>query len=684
MPEPDVVPEPDVEEPKPSQPEASCILDGTTGDLFDCPVHLARAQEGFPPATQVKVNALYSEDVVKFVGVVDLKCVGGNCLETLMTESGGALSTGHVVTLAPDAADNWSGSGDLDISHPLDNAPVSQAYLDEAGAVVGESRVAMLRFELTAVPDDTETVTLSLTEAFAAGSVSLPVASQEDLLVTADAGSGCGDAVCFDGNPCTEDACVDGACVFTPMEGGCDDGNPCTTNDMCAEGVCVGDAEAASGESCTGDDLCTEIGTCDGQGGCAYDDALAVDCTSLAGQCGTASCNPATGACSFTPKTGEGCDDGSECTTMDQCDANGSCIGTPVVCDDAIPCTQDSCAPETGCVYTADDSACDDGNPCTANTCGAEGCSEANVEGGCDDGDSCTLDDVCAEGVCTGAPDVATCGCAVDADCAPLQAEKLCLGELACLDGVCAKIPGTEVICPSDGYLCQDGWTCAPETGECGALSETNCDDGLECTVDSCSNSKGCLYEVVDLCPLGPLCEISGAKDETVECVLRVARASAELPPATGANVRFGWDATKVGLEQLVDSYCFGASCWPFDALTCGGDGSGCSSQPLQSGHSMLLVPNDIADWADWISITFVHQSSVDVPVTPAVVDQNGEVGDDARVIGLRFKLLDDIPDTEPVTVEFTEASFDRVDLPLTASVESNSTGSVVVTGGAE
>ena len=41
-----------------------------------------------------------------------------------------------------------------------------------------------------------------------------------------------------------------------------------------------------------------------------------------------------------------------------------------------------------------------------------------------------------------------------------------------------------------------------------------------------------------------------------------------------------------------------------------------------------------------------------------AVVDQNGEVGDDARVIGLRFKLLDDIPDAEPVTVEFTEASF--------------------------
>jgi hypothetical protein len=355
-----------------------------------------------------------------------------------------------------------------------------------------------------------------------------------------------------------------------------------------------------------------------------------------------------------------------------------------IACDDSVACTADSCDAATGCVYTAEDSACDDGNPCTTHTCSDAGCDVANVEGGCDDGDSCSLDDTCTNGVCGGTPDIAACGCAIDADCGPLEAANLCLGELACLDGVCTKIPGTQVICPSDGYQCQDGWNCAPETGQCGALTDTDCDDSLECTVDSCSPSKGCLYEVVDLCPLGPLCEISGAKDETVECTLRVARASAELLPATGANVRFGWDGTKLALDQLVDSYCFGASCWPFDALTCGADGTGCSSQPLQSGHSMLLVPNDMADWADWVSVTFVHQSSVDVPVTPAVVGPNGEVGADARVVGFRFKLLDDIPDTEPITVEYTEASFDRVDLPLTASVESSSTGSVVVTGGAE
>ena len=81
-------------------------------------------------------------------------------------------------------------------------------------------------------------------------------------------------------------------------------------------------------------------------------------------------------------------------------------------------------------------------------------------------------------------------------DCDPLSAENLCAGELACLDGLCTKVPGTEVQCPSDGYECKDDWSCAPQTGECTATTDTNCDDSLSCTVDSCSPSKGCLYEV--------------------------------------------------------------------------------------------------------------------------------------------------------------------------------------------
>ena len=57
------------------------------------------------------------------------------------------------------------------------------------------------------------------------------------------------------------------------------------------------------------------------------------------------------------------------------------------------------------------------------------------------------------------------CGCVIDADCAPIAAEDLCQGELFCLEGVCTKVPGTEVICPPNGYDCQDNWTCGATTG---------------------------------------------------------------------------------------------------------------------------------------------------------------------------------------------------------------------------
>ncbi len=49
-------------------------------------------------------------------------------------------------------------------------------------------------------------------------------------------------ADCNDGNSCTTDACVAGACVFTPVTTpqACDDGNPCSWGDACQAGTCRG------------------------------------------------------------------------------------------------------------------------------------------------------------------------------------------------------------------------------------------------------------------------------------------------------------------------------------------------------------------------------------------------------------------------------------------------------------
>ena len=45
---------------------------------------------------------------------------------------------------------------------------------------------------------------------------------------------------------------------------------------------------------------------------------------------------------------------------------NFTCTHEARICDDGIDCTNDTCNPATGCVFTP---ACDDGNPCTVDTC---------------------------------------------------------------------------------------------------------------------------------------------------------------------------------------------------------------------------------------------------------------------------------------------------------------------------
>lgn len=119
------------------------------------------------------------------------------------------------------------------------------------------------------------------------------------------------DIVCDDGNACTENTCVDGVCVFTPMA--CDDSSECTTD------------------------------TCDPATGCVFS-RIACDDTNA---CTTDSCDAATG-CVFADVT---CDDGDACTT-DACDPATGCVFSPITCDDQEPCTADTCE-DGACVYTS-------------------------------------------------------------------------------------------------------------------------------------------------------------------------------------------------------------------------------------------------------------------------------------------------------------------------------------------
>jgi hypothetical protein len=105
--------------------------------------------------------------------------------------------------------------------------------------------------------------------------------------------------------------------------------------------------------------------------------------------CTDNSCDPATG-CVFTNNT-DPCNDGSACTDNDSC-AGGNCDGTTIVCDDGNVCTDNSCDPATGCVFTNNTGPCQDGDACTTgDICGGGVCNPGGPTN-CDDSQCCTND----------------------------------------------------------------------------------------------------------------------------------------------------------------------------------------------------------------------------------------------------------------------------------------------------
>jgi hypothetical protein len=109
--------------------------------------------------------------------------------------------------------------------------------------------------------------------------------------------------------------------------------------------------------------------------------------------CGATPCSAPSSSCTIANvPTGWLCNDGFACTTGDTCQG-GTCAGTPVVCDDGNPCTDDACDPGTGtCTFTPNDAPCNDGAVCTTN-------------------------DTCSGGVCVGGPPLE---CAPCETCRPL------------------------------------------------------------------------------------------------------------------------------------------------------------------------------------------------------------------------------------------------------------------------
>ena len=265
-----------------------------------------------------------------------------------------------------------------------------------------------------------------------------------------------------------------GQCSLLPDHEGfaCEDGDACTIGDKCVVGACTSGVPNV----CADNNPCTDD-VCDAETGCVFTDNLLP------------------------------CEDGNVCTTSDIC-AGGACQpGEPLVCSDDNGCTDDACDLALGCLFVANDAGCDDDvactigdhcadgecvyddldsceddNPCTDNYCDpAKGCVATLNEALCDDDDICTSGDHCDLGECV----------FVD--------EMVCNDFNPCTDDVCDPVQGC-VFTINQGFCddfnaCTAGESCV--AGICGGAEPVVCDDGDDCTTDSCDNVIGCQYESI-------------------------------------------------------------------------------------------------------------------------------------------------------------------------------------------
>jgi hypothetical protein len=104
---------------------------------------------------------------------------------------------------------------------------------------------------------------------------------------------------------------------------------------------------------------------------------------------------------------GTPCPDSDVCNGEETCSAGSCQRGQPLVCQDALECTVDTCHPDRGCDFQPLAADCDDREVCTRDLCDLEqGC----VHEPLGDGLECAKDMTCVSGVCTKKPSAGGCG----------------------------------------------------------------------------------------------------------------------------------------------------------------------------------------------------------------------------------------------------------------------------------
>jgi len=299
----------------------------------------------------------------------------------------------------------------------------------------------------------------------------------------------------------------------------CDDGNVCDGIESCVSGFCAQGTPlfCSDGLYCNGAESCDPVEGC--QPATPPNCGDGIDCTIDV-------CDEAQNTCSHTPDDTY-CDDGAFCSGVETCDTVNGCEPAALpACDDNVDCTVDTCDESQDiCLFTPDDSRCADVFFCN----GAETCHQVNgclagTPVGCDDGVPCTLD-ACNEAndVCVVIPDDSSCDdglfcngnevCDVMVGCVP-DSNAVCDDNVPCTISLCDELTDTCAFIPDD-EMCDDDVFCnGPEfcdtTGGCQLGTAPNCDDAIDCTLDLCDEGAGTCRHVSDhaTCDDGDSCTV--------------------------------------------------------------------------------------------------------------------------------------------------------------------------------
>ncbi len=274
---------------------------------------------------------------------------------------------------------------------------------------------------------------------------------------------------CDDNNPCTNDLCdPKSGCVAAANQAACQDGNPCTQGDTCKDKQCVAGTstcQCQKDSDCAEDgNLCNGVPFCDkstANFACKTNPATVVKCDTTADSlCAVNSCAPLTGKCApVAAIDGKPCDaDGSLCTDKDSC-SGGKCLpGAILGCDDGNPCTADACDPKAGCTHTNTSAACDaDGSQCTDKDSCSGGKCLAGALLNCDDANPCTIDSCAPAKGCQHNPETDGTECGTYKGCKagvceqlPYCGDKVVNGIEQCDDGNQVSGDGCSATCNFD------------------------------------------------------------------------------------------------------------------------------------------------------------------------------------------------------------------------------------------